>query len=567
MLVCVYNEVPYHYEVFGVFIEYALTKKWYIDVYYIEKEDGSTRTNNWVEFYLEVFNNDPKLNFININNQLHQMNYNAYDIVFMPTYSNIGEHIGKKCITVSHLCPEDGGRVPQNTKTTNISLRPFPCKLPWIHSCYSPVSVLNKPSNERLKLCLVGSLQTDTDIDIVKKIVKHNPKAELILINRTECHVLNSITPNIKQYNNVDAKQMMSLLGGCTYLLVPKTKDSKYIYRQLSGAIPIAISLLVPIIAPKKMIDDMNIGKIALPYDNDSNTISHLQNKVGSINMLEFRNECLNYTHETLNNLIPSDNPPGNKNMNIHFMWLTSDHVPTKPPEKYNKYIRTWKIRNPNANIYIWNDDDIRNMVSEYFPEHLKFYDSLEPVIVRCDWVKHIITWVHGGLYSDLDFYCLRNIDDLIPDNSECAFVREVPEHERESEHLCVGFFYAAKHLQLSRDWVNHIALTSSHGVKKRDILHITGPIAFYKFVEGRKYHLLNPCDIFPYTDHGKLSKICSESHEPYTVTIWNDGSGWGNEPDVSGTDLYILWIILPIVIGILLIIGLILYLKKRRII
>jgi mannosyltransferase OCH1-like enzyme len=86
---------------------------------------------------------------------------------------------------------------------------------------------------------------------------------------------------------------------------------------------------------------------------------------------------------------------------------------------------------------------DRREFVIKYFPEYLKFFDSLKHNIQRADMIRPMWLYVVGGVYMDLDYEVIKDLKDLFVDggsiyltptenitgNYSNAFLASVPEH------------------------------------------------------------------------------------------------------------------------------------------
>jgi len=99
-------------------------------------------------------------------------------------------------------------------------------------------------------------------------------------------------------------------------------------------------------------------------------------------------------------------------NRQIHFSWKTK-----KIPKKFQTWVNSWKLYNPSWETKLWTDEDNRNFLKEHYQEFLEIYDGYSSNIERADSMRYFYLYHFGGLYVDLDFECLRNIESLL--NSE----------------------------------------------------------------------------------------------------------------------------------------------------
>lgn len=102
--------------------------------------------------------------------------------------------------------------------------------------------------------------------------------------------------------------------------------------------------------------------------------------------------EKLNIKHETM---IPKI---------IHQIWVGGPL-----PDKYEKFISTWKEKHPNWQYKLWLDKDI----DELRLINRKIYDESTNFAQKADIARYEILYRFGGIYVDLDFECLKPFDLL----------------------------------------------------------------------------------------------------------------------------------------------------------
>jgi mannosyltransferase OCH1-like enzyme/predicted GH43/DUF377 family glycosyl hydrolase len=215
----------------------------------------------------------------------------------------------------------------------------------------------------------------------------------------------------------------------------------------------------------------------------------------------------------------------------IHFMWLDNDKNYNTIPSKYDKYINTFIKHNPDFEIKYWFNNNTEQFLKDNFDKDMNlFFHNLEKVINKCDFARFAVMYIYGGIYSDLDFVCRKNLSTLIEDNDR-VFTKEVPEHEHNNIlQLCNGFFASHKQDPFIMGWMQYMMKTYN---KDKDVLKNTGPIAFYKYYSQSEYNFdikSNICNILPYTDKGEISSICTTFFDPYVYTYWNDGGTETND-------------------------------------
>tara|TARA_R110001599_G_scaffold133843_1_gene311477 strand:- start:344 stop:2539 length:2196 start_codon:yes stop_codon:yes gene_type:complete len=84
------------------------------------------------------------------------------------------------------------------------------------------------------------------------------------------------------------------------------------------------------------------------------------------------------------------------------------------PNHIYKKdWVESWKNKNPDWQYVLWTDENNRDLVKNHYPEYLEIYDSYENPIDRADVARFFYMHRYGGVYVDLDFKCLKPLDDL----------------------------------------------------------------------------------------------------------------------------------------------------------
>lgn len=109
----------------------------------------------------------------------------------------------------------------------------------------------------------------------------------------------------------------------------------------------------------------------------------------------------------------------------------TADCPATIPPILF----QTWKTRDdlpapfavcrqsfldacPHFATPLWDDRDNRDFVAQHFPWFLPVFDAYPKEIYRADAVRYFFLYAYGGIYADLDVYCLKPLDGLLAQSS-----------------------------------------------------------------------------------------------------------------------------------------------------
>jgi mannosyltransferase OCH1-like enzyme len=221
----------------------------------------------------------------------------------------------------------------------------------------------------------------------------------------------------------------------------------------------------------------------------------------------------------------------------IHMMWLDKERpfedVPI--PEKYQKFIQTWMKFNPDFKFMFWNGKSVFDLISQYFPQYLKIYTEMNPNICRCDLARMIVVYCFGGLYTDLDFYCFRNVSEVL--TGETYFINE-PYKNRNNKiclpflidyMICNGLFAACHGNNFIQGWIEVMINNFANDTHNLEVLTKTGPIGLGLYFKTTTNSVLigDTCDFLSGGHDRKVISECKMKTQPFAVTYWVDGSGW----------------------------------------
>ncbi|KAK9834860.1 hypothetical protein WJX81_004486 [Elliptochloris bilobata] len=94
----------------------------------------------------------------------------------------------------------------------------------------------------------------------------------------------------------------------------------------------------------------------------------------------------------------------------MHQSWKDV-HVPLE----YARWTLSWKSLHPNWEYRLWTDADNEALVNDHYPWFKDTYDSLPKPVMKADACRVLYMHKYGGMYADLDFEALRNVEPLLP--------------------------------------------------------------------------------------------------------------------------------------------------------
>ena len=103
----------------------------------------------------------------------------------------------------------------------------------------------------------------------------------------------------------------------------------------------------------------------------------------------------------------------------IHQTWKNSSLPPF-----FDGLAETWKMYHPTWEYILWTDEMNRDFIKEHYPFFLEKYDQYPQNIQRVDAFRYCVLSKMGGVYVDLDFECLENMECLF-ENQACVIGKE----------------------------------------------------------------------------------------------------------------------------------------------
>jgi mannosyltransferase OCH1-like enzyme len=90
----------------------------------------------------------------------------------------------------------------------------------------------------------------------------------------------------------------------------------------------------------------------------------------------------------------------------------------------------SWKRNFPNWEYRLWNDEDLDIFIKTKYSWFYPTFSGYSKNINRIDAARYFILYEYGGIYSDMDFECLKNFEHLLLDG--CVNIAESPHYPGE---------------------------------------------------------------------------------------------------------------------------------------
>ncbi|KAF6260812.1 hypothetical protein COO60DRAFT_1637322 [Scenedesmus sp. NREL 46B-D3] len=103
---------------------------------------------------------------------------------------------------------------------------------------------------------------------------------------------------------------------------------------------------------------------------------------------------------------------PGGLPRLVHFTVKDKDKL--KPHQVVS--MASWAFFNPGHSLMLFDDDDVREFMTSYYPELLPTFDGLGSPVERTDVWRYLVLCRMGGVYADSDVVAARPVADWVQD-------------------------------------------------------------------------------------------------------------------------------------------------------
>ncbi len=108
----------------------------------------------------------------------------------------------------------------------------------------------------------------------------------------------------------------------------------------------------------------------------------------------------------------------------IHQIW-SEKYTPL--PDSLKELTESWKEFHPDWKYILWNDEMISDFLQNKYPHYLDIYKKFPHDVQRWDAIRFLIIYEYGGLYIDVDYWCLKNVESLL--KRDCCLAQEPSTH------------------------------------------------------------------------------------------------------------------------------------------
>lgn len=267
-----------HTEIFGTFIEIINYYHWELTIYYDKDNDPYT----FINYYNKLF--ETTLNVLPTS-QL-QDNKKKYDYFIFTTSADephIPEYfktpeMSNRCIYVNHQASYCLPFMKKNIQMSPIiQIKDEKKLLSYIIPFYRQYKKIHSNYNSQ-NLAIIGAIrphQKDKDLNLLINLLKTpNPKFNIyIFMRKIDWRVISNRNkflknhPNIKFFPGLSTEKMIEKLKEVKFILPLSQQEGWFYWQRLTGTIPLAINLNIPLIVDKKLAKIYNLDNCGLLYE------------------------------------------------------------------------------------------------------------------------------------------------------------------------------------------------------------------------------------------------------------------------------------------------------------
>jgi mannosyltransferase OCH1-like enzyme len=165
----------------------------------------------------------------------------------------------------------------------------------------------------------------------------------------------------------------------------------------------------------------------------------------------------------------------------IHQIWIGPKSMP-------EKYMDTWKYKNPDWKYMRWTDETIK----EHYPngfKNQKHIDEIEEWAGKADIMRYEILHDFGGFYADADSICVNSLDYFFLNNDCFAGF----ENEKVRPNLVAnGYIGSVKGCRLMKMLIDRLKKTDSVSFANTGKMawENVGPLFFTKLIIEKNYQI-----------------------------------------------------------------------------
>lgn len=112
---------------------------------------------------------------------------------------------------------------------------------------------------------------------------------------------------------------------------------------------------------------------------------------------------------------------------------------PAGPSDLLLDISETWKDKHPDWEYRFWDKQKIGEFLETKCSKYIPMYKSFLYDVQRWDAIRYLILYHYGGLYVDMDYECIENLEPLLEDSDCCMGMEPIAHAQKYSKPYIVG--------------------------------------------------------------------------------------------------------------------------------
>jgi mannosyltransferase OCH1-like enzyme len=219
----------------------------------------------------------------------------------------------------------------------------------------------------------------------------------------------------------------------------------------------------------------------------------------------------------------------------IHQVWfgtMPNKREANKTYKKFKKYRDSWKVKNPTWYHMEWDKRMSELFVFNFFPEHYDLYINYVYEIQKCDAIRYMILYRYGGLYVDMDYYCVKSFDEVFSLYKSPLYLVQTP--NRSGDYVSNSLMYSVANHPYWKSLLVEMEIdkyTPIYYSKHLTVMFTTGPGLVNRVYQKykRRYKLKSwPHKYFQ--PHTHTENVLSLKNDDVYAIHMSDGCWHGND-------------------------------------
>lgn len=187
----------------------------------------------------------------------------------------------------------------------------------------------------------------------------------------------------------------------------------------------------------------------------------------------------------------------------------------TKWHKTWKSCQQSWKDKFPDFEYKMWHDEDLDDFIKTNYPDfYNNVYSQYDQNIKRYDSARYYILSHFGGIYADMDYECMENFWDIIPQDK--VSIAETPPPHFGGTYECALMISPKGH----PFWNKVMEKLPDPELMKQYVMNATGPTLLTGVVNENQEQV----NALKHQDFSDLDARFTRHHWTGSWNGWNNG-------------------------------------------